>query len=163
MTTPVDRKAPGKSYRKGISLIDAGQQFGDAAAAAAWFVAHRWPEGIRCPYCGRDRVAIIANGKPTPYRCRACRQHFSVKTGTVLQSSKRSLSKGAIAFYLYSTSRQGVSGRKRRRALGITQKSAWHLARRLREGWNRRREQAAAEGREFTEPPLTLEIARNGK
>ena len=38
----------------------------------------------------------------------------------------------------------------------VTQQEAW-------EGWNRRREQAAAEGREFTEPPPTLEIARNGK
>ena len=36
------------------------------------------------------------------------------------------------------------------------QQKAW-------EGWNRRREQAAAEGREFTEPPPTLEIARNGQ
>ena len=85
---PAARKAPGKSYRKGISLIDAAQRFGDAAAAEAWFVARRWPEGIRCPYCGSDSVAVIANRKPMPYRCRACRQHFSVKTGTVLQSSK---------------------------------------------------------------------------
>ena len=38
----------------------------------------------------------------------------------------------------------------------VDQQAAW-------EGWNRRREQAAAEGREFTEPPPTLEIARNGK
>ena len=38
----------------------------------------------------------------------------------------------------------------------VAQQAAW-------EGWNRRREQAAAEGREFTEPPPTLEIARNGR
>ena len=133
---PAARKAPGKSCRKGISLIDAGQRFGDAAAAEAWFVARRWPEGIRCPYCDRDRVAVLANRKPMPYRCRACRQHFSIKTGTVLQSSKRSLSKGASAFYRYSPSRQGVSGRKRRRDLGLAQKSAWHMAHRIRESWN---------------------------
>ena len=141
--TQAARKAPGKSYRKGISLIDAVQQFGDEEAAEAWFVARRWPEGIRCPYCDSDCVAVIANRKPMPYRCRACRQHFSVKTGTVLQSGKRSLSKWAIAFYLYSTSRQGVSGRKRRRALGLAQKSAWHMAHRIRESWNAAADQFA--------------------
>ena len=134
--TQVARKAPGKSYRKGISLIDAVQQFGDEEAAEAWFVARRWPEGIRCPYCESDRVAVIVNRKPMPYRCRACRQHFSVKTGTVLQSSKLSLSKWAIAFYLYSTNLKGVSSMKLHRDLGITQKSAWYMAHRIRESWN---------------------------
>ena len=66
MMPPAARKAPGKSYRKGISLIDAVQQFGDEEAAEAWFVARRWPEGIRCPYCDCDRVAVIANRKPMP-------------------------------------------------------------------------------------------------
>lgn len=136
MITPAARKAPGKSYRRGISLIDVAQRFGDAEAAEAWFVARRWPEGIRGPYCESDSVAVIANRKPMPWRCRACRQHFAVKTGTELQSSKLSLSKGAIAFYLYSTSRQGVSSMKLRRDLGITQKSAWYMAHRIRESWN---------------------------
>ena len=134
--TQVARKAPGKSYRKGISLIDAVQQFGDEEAAEAWFVARRWPEGISCPYCESDSVAVIVNRKPMPYRCRACRQHFSVKTGTVLQSSKLSLSKWSIAFYLYSTNLKGVSSMKLHRDLGITQKSAWYMAHRIREAWN---------------------------
>ena len=64
--TPVARKAPGKSYRQGIRLIDAVQQFGDEEAAEAWFVARRWPEGIRGPYCESDRVAGIVNRNPMP-------------------------------------------------------------------------------------------------
>ena len=130
------QKAPGKSYRKGISLIDAVQQFGDEEKAEEWFVARRWPDGIRCPYCDSDSIAVIANRKPMPYRCRACRKHFSVKTGTVLQSSKLPLSKWAIAFYLYSTNLKGVSSLKLRRDLDITQKSAWYMGHRIRESWN---------------------------
>ena len=42
----------------------------------------------------------------------------------------------AIAFYLYSTNLKGVSSMKLHRDLGITQKSAWHMAHRIREAWN---------------------------
>ena len=53
-----------------------------------------------------------------------------------MQNSKLPLSKGAIAFYLYSTNLKGVSSMKLRRDLGITQKSAWYMAHRIRECWN---------------------------
>ena len=68
-----------------------------------------------------------------PFRCRGCRKHFSVKTGTVLQSSNIQLNKWAIAFYLYMTNLKGVSSMKLHRDLGVTQKSAWHMAHRIRE------------------------------
>lgn len=105
MTT---QTGPGKSYRKGISLIDAVKQFSDEADAEAWFIEQRWPNGVACPHCGDTNVATVANRKPQPFRCRGCRKHFSVKTGTLLHSSKLPLSQWAIAFYLYSTNLKGV-------------------------------------------------------
>ena len=99
----------------------------------AWFIEQRWPNGIACPNCGSMSVATIKSRKPMPFRCRDCRKHFSVKTGTVLQSSNISLDKWAIAFYLYSTNLKGVSSMKLHRDLGITQKAAWHMAHRIRE------------------------------
>ncbi len=129
-------KGPGKSYRKGITLIDAVQKFGTEEAAEEWFVAQRWPDGVRCPFCSGDNIATIANRKPQPYRCRTCRKHFSVKTDTLLHSSKIPLSKWAIAFYLYATNLKGVSSMKLHRDLGITQKSAWYMAHRIREMWD---------------------------
>ena len=71
-----------------------------------------------------------------PFHCADCRKYFSVKTDTLLQNSKLSLSTWAIAFYLYSTNLKGVSSMKLHRDLGITQKSAWHLAHRIREAWD---------------------------
>ena len=71
-----------------------------------------------------------------PFYCGDCREYFSVRTGTVLRESKLPLSKWAIALYLYSTNLKGVSSMKLHRDLGITQKSAWFLAHRIREGWN---------------------------
>ncbi len=70
-----------------------------------------------------------------PFHCRACRQYFSVHTGTLLDASKLPLSKWALAFYLMSVNRKGVSSVQLSKALGVTQKTAWHLEHRIREAW----------------------------
>ena len=127
------RKGPGKFYRKGITLLEITRQFDTPEKGEAWFIEQRWPNGIACPHCGSINVATIASRKPQPFRCRDCRKHFSVKTGTVLHSSNISLDKWAIAFYLYMTNLKGVSSMKLHRDLGITQKAAWHMAHRIRE------------------------------
>ncbi len=128
-------KGPGKAYRKGISLIEAVKRFDTEEKAEEWFVAQRWPNGVRCPFCDSDDIATPANRKPQPYRCRKCRKHFSVKTETLLHASKIPLSKWAIAFYLYNTNLKGVSSMKLHRDLGITQKSAWYMSHRIRSMW----------------------------
>ena len=127
------RKAPGKFYRKGITLLEITRQFDTPEKGEVWFIEQRWPNGVACHHCGSLNVATVASRKPQPFRCRDCRKHFSVKTGTVLQSSNISLDKWAIAFYLYMTNLKGVSSMKLHRDLGITQKSAWHMAHRIRE------------------------------
>ena len=124
---------PGRAYRKGLSLLEITKKFDTVEKAEAWFIGQRWPNGVACLHCGSIRIAHIANRKPMPFRCKDCRKHFSVKTGSVLQSSNISLDKWAIAFYLYMTNLKGVSSMKLHRDLGITQKSAWHMAHRIRE------------------------------
>jgi transposase-like protein len=127
-------KAPGKHYRKGISLIQAIQEFGDDARAEAWLVAQRWPDGMRCPYCGGEAITPRKTARKTPqYRCRGCRKDFTVKTGTIMQDSKLPLSKWALGFYLCTTNLKGVSSMKLYRDLEMTQKTAWYLAMRIRE------------------------------
>ena len=79
------RKGPGKFYRKGLTLLEIVRQFDTPEKGEAWFIEQRWPNGIACPHCGSLNVATIASRKPMPFRCRDCRKHFSVKTGTVLQ------------------------------------------------------------------------------
>ena len=127
---------PGKSYRRGITLLEAVRKFDSEDRAEAWFVGQRWPDGVVCPHCDGNRISRPANRKPMPFRCKDCRKHFSVTLGTLLHRSHIPLSKWAIAFYLYSTSLKGVSSMKLHRDLGITQKSAWFMAHRIRETWN---------------------------
>ena len=44
-------KAPGKHWRKGLTLIQAAKFFDDPVKTEEWFVAMRWPDGVRCPFC----------------------------------------------------------------------------------------------------------------
>ena len=117
--------------------MEAAQLFSTEEQAEAWFVARRWPNGIACPECGSISVHTRSNGRKTPtYHCNDCKKDFTVKTGTIMHDSKLPLSKWGLAFYLFSTNLKGVSSMKLHRELGITQKSAWHLAHRIRMTWD---------------------------
>lgn len=128
-------QAPGKHFRKGMTLVEAVQAFTDEESVERLFVDTRWPDGVVCPKCESDNIQERATRKPQPFRCRDCRKDFSVKTGTVMQGSNLPLSKWALAIYLMSTSLKGVSSMKLHRDLGITQKAAWHLTHRIRKAW----------------------------
>ena len=127
--------APGKPRRAGLSLAQVMEMFPDEAAAAAWFERIRWPDGRRCPHCGSERTAPVASARPMPYHCGACRTYFSVKTGSVMQGSNLPLRKWALGIYLMSTSLEGVSSTKLYRDLGTTQKTAWMMEHKIRQGW----------------------------
>ena len=124
---------PGKAHRKGITLMGVVKQFDTEEKAEAWFVEQRWPDGTTCPFCQSQEVSPRPSRKPQPFRCRACRKDFSVKTSTVLHSSNIPLTKWAIGFYLFMTNLKGVSSMKLHRDLGVSQKTAWHMAHRIRE------------------------------
>ncbi len=132
------RKAPGCHERKGLSPVDITRMFPDDAAAEEWFVKNRWPTGARCPECESRNVQERPTRKPQPYRCRDCRKDFSVKTGTLMHNSKLDLQTWAMALYLFSTALKGTSSTKIHRDLGVTQKTAWFLAHRIRETWRTR-------------------------
>ena len=126
---------PGKSFREGVSLVEIFRMFPDDDAAERWFAEARWPDGPWCPHCGSVNVQTGAKHKSQPYRCRDCRKRFSVKTNTAMHDSKLGIQVWAIATYLMTTGLKGTSSMKVHRDLGVTQKTAWHLAHRLRETW----------------------------
>lgn len=137
-----------------MSLVELFELFPDNAAAEKWFEKQRWPNGVCCPTCGSERYAAVKSRKPMPYRCKDCREHFSVRKGTVMQSSKLGYQKWAIAIYLVATSLKGVSSMKLHRDLKIRQPSAWHLAQRIREGFT--------EGDELMTGPVEVDEAYFG-
>ena len=132
-------RGPGKANRKGLTLIQIIGMFPDDAAAEGWFVERRWPDGPYCPHCGSFNVQSGIKHKTMTHRCRDCekRPMFSLKTGTIMEGTKLGYRVWAIAFYLVATNLKGVSSMKLHRDLGVTQKTAWHLAHRIRETWAR--------------------------
>ena len=118
-----------------LSLIAFFRHCPDAAAAERQLIAQRWPDGIRCPRCGSEQVQKRTTHPTMPHRCRKCRRFFSVRTGTIMEDSKLDYQQWALATYLLQHSKKGISSRALAEALGITQKSAWFLAHRIRTSW----------------------------
>ena len=129
-------KALGKGYRKGITLKGIMRMFPDDAAAEQWFVKSRWPTGVCCPNCGSLNVQTGCQHKTMPFRCREkdCGKKFSAKSGTLMEGSKVGYQDWLITMFLISTNLKSVASMKLHRDLGITQKSAWFLAHRVRAG-----------------------------
>ena len=118
-----------------ISLYELFKRFPDEESARQFFEAKRWHAGVYCPHCGGFSVSECKDHKPMAYRCKDCRKHFSVRTGTVLEESRLPLQKWLMAIYMMTTARKGIPSTQMARELGITQKTAWFLAQRIRESW----------------------------
>jgi transposase-like protein len=110
--------------------------FTNEAKAREHLEATRWPHGPECPHCGVVDQATQLHGKahrPGVYECRACRTQFTATVGTVFERSKVPLNKWMLASFLMASSKKGVSAHQLHRSLGVTYKTAWFMAHRLRE------------------------------
>lgn len=110
------------------------KRFPTEESATAFFVEKRWDKYILCPYCEGDRVYIGKSKQP--YKCSECNRKFTAKTGTIMEGSHISLRIWLLAMYLMGTARKGVSSIQMSKTLGVTQKTAWFMAQRIREACN---------------------------
>jgi len=110
--------------------------FHNEAAAYAWVESVLWPNGPICPHCGGvDRIGKLA-GKSTRvgvYKCYQCHKPFTVKVGTVFEDSHVPMRFWLQAMYLLCSSKKGISSNQLHRMLGVTLKTAWFMAHRIRE------------------------------
>ncbi|MEO6092026.1 MAG: IS1595 family transposase [Novosphingobium sp.] len=60
------------------------------------------------------------------------RKQFSAKVGTIFEDSALPLDKWFVAIWMVANCKNGISSYEMARALGITQKSAWHMNHRIR-------------------------------
>lgn len=111
--------------------MDIMREFPDETSATKWFESNFWPDGRKCPHCNGTHT-YETKGNSMPYRCRPCNKRFSVRTGTLLQSSRLPLLKWVWAIYLELTALKGISSMKLHRDLGVTQRTAWFMLQRIR-------------------------------
>jgi transposase-like protein len=117
------------------SSILEGKVLQDEAAAYAWVEARIWPDGPVCPHCGGVDRNSKMGGKSTRigvYKCYQCRQQFSVKVGTVFEDSHVPMRLWLQAMFLLCSSKKGISSNQLHRTLGVTLKTAWFMAHRIR-------------------------------
>lgn len=98
----------------------------------------RWADGRSCPHCGATEGTVPVEGKkqshrPGLYYCNGCKGTFTVTVGTIFERSKIPLHKWMAGFHLMAASKKGVSAHQLHRMLGLTYKTAWFMAHRIRE------------------------------
>ena len=112
-------------------------QFKSADAARRYLEALRWPNGPICPHCGSvSKDHYLLKGKahrPGLWKCKDCREQFTVTVGTVFERSKIALNVWLQATHLLCSSKKGMSTNQLHRILGVTLKTAWFMAHRIRE------------------------------
>ena len=109
--------------------------FHDADKAREYLESLHWPEGPVCPHCELMNATKVggSTARPGLYMCNACRKQFTVTVGTIFEDSKIPLNKWLLAYRLLNGGKKGHSANELSRMLGITYKSAWFLAHRIRE------------------------------
>ncbi len=114
------------------TLLEAVAYFADPQVAHDFFVEQRWPDGVTCPPCGSRDVTYLPD-----YRRWLCKEkhercQFSAKVGSIFEDSPLGFDKWLPAMWMLLNCKNSVSSYEIGRALGITQKSAWHMLHRLR-------------------------------
>jgi transposase-like protein len=114
------------------TLAQAIRYFADLNNCIDFLANLRWPEGVTCPTCGSKEVSFVSTRRI--WKCKQKHDHrqFSVKVGTIMEDSPIPLDKWLTAMWLICNCRNGVSSYEIARDLGVTQKSAWFMAHRIR-------------------------------
>jgi len=121
------------------SVLNAAH-FQNEEAAFAYVESHLWPDGPTCPFCGatEDHVGKL-KGKTTRIglrKCYACKKPFTVRIGTIFESSHLPLHLWLQVIHLMCASKKGIATRQIQRMLDCSMKTAWFLTHRIREAMN---------------------------
>src|SRR5712691_5991206 len=124
-----------------MRLIEVSTAFATDEQCLAYLEHKRWPNGVRCPICGAEKVSKITRKSKTKnkraqlYQCleTTCKQQFSATTGTIFHDSHLPLSKWFTALALMIDAKKGMSAMQLQRHLGVNYRTAWYLAHRIRE------------------------------
>ena len=108
--------------------------FHDEKAAFQYVETVLWPDGPVCPHCGdTKRFYDLSKTRIGLRKCASCRKQFTVRIGSIFESTHVELHKWLQAIYLLCASKKGFSAHQLHRVLEVTYKTAWFMAHRIRE------------------------------
>jgi transposase-like protein len=115
------------------TLQEAIIYFADADNCNRFVIDLRWKDGkAHCPYCDSLKVTYLANARVWKCYEDHAKAKFSLKIGTIMEDSALGIDKWLVAMWLIVNCKNGISSCEIARDLGISQKSAWHMAHRIR-------------------------------
>jgi transposase-like protein len=121
-----------KNLKSFKSLFDLRQALPTEQACIKHYEQLRWPNGVISPFDPTSKVYYYRNRK---YRCKNTGRNFNVKTGTIFENSKIPLQKWLFVIWLDTSHKKGISSCQLARDVGVTQKTAWFMLQRMREGF----------------------------
>lgn len=114
------------------SAEEAAGMFADPDYCLRYLALLRWPGGhVVCPLCGSGNLTWLARRRMWECRSGHPQAQFSVRSGTFLEDSHIGLGQWLMALWLMNERRQ-MSSYELARRVGITQKSAWLMMKRIR-------------------------------
>jgi len=120
----------GASMREQMDLCKLVEQYGDDTNCRKALENLRWPDGVKCPACGSEKISrIVARNQ---FDCDSCRYQFSVLSGTIFHDTHLPLHKWFLATYLLCESKKGMSALQMQRMLKTTYRTSWYLCHRIR-------------------------------
>lgn len=133
----MDAKKTPKGKPKPPTIIEVVTRFASEDTCISHLERIRWPRGLRCLRCNKATVSRLESEGKTGkerhlYHCSPCRYQWSVTTGTIFHDSHLPLTKWFLAIYLICSAKKGVSAKQLQRDLGVTYKTAWYMAHRIR-------------------------------
>ena len=115
------------------TLIEAVTYFADPDVCHEYMKGLKWPDGeITCPKCDGGNIGEIKSRRMFQCKSKGCRKQFSVKVGTIFEDSPLPLQKWFVAVWMIANAKNGVSSCELHQAVGVTQKTAWHMLHRIR-------------------------------
>ena len=114
------------------NLLDIAHTFDSEKKCIEHLASLRWPDGVICPRCEEsERINWIRTKQL--WWCGGCKRQFSIRIGTIFEESRLPLLKWFMAIWLLTSHQKGISSHQLARDIGVTQKTAWSMLKRLRE------------------------------
>ena len=114
------------------SIQEFRQEYPDVSACLNKIMQVRYGgREITCPACARASKFHPVS-KRRAYACQRCGHHIYPCAGTAFERSRTPLSDWFFALYLFTAKSEGMTAKTLQREIGCTYKTAWRMARTLR-------------------------------
>jgi ISXO2-like transposase domain/Transposase zinc-ribbon domain len=154
----MDKKAEGSkplTTMPSMTLAQLRERFQTENDCKQFIKGSRWPDGVRCPRCGNNKVYMLK--QPWKWQCHRCApkgNRFSILTGTIFENTKYPLRTWFEVGFMITQSKTGISALQIHRQIGSGEyRTAWYTVHRFR---------AAMTTQEFTDFIGEVEIDETG-